>query len=252
MSLILEALRKSEAERRRGQSPDLYGATPLAASPRREGFRQWPVIAGGLLVLVAVALLFWPQSRQPTSETSAQVTVAAGTLDADIDTATAHAGEAHAPAPNAPTYPTPHDASAPMAADPALRPSQVPAAAPPPAPPTPRQSAAGPDAAAATPAAGPPETLPPAIAVPAPPEPALPPADILPSLATLSAGERAALPPLKLSVHVWNSDPTQRFAIVDGQRIIEGAALGNAVVAEIRRDGIVLDVNGRRVLLPRP
>ena len=94
--------------------------------------------------------------------------------------------------------------------------------------------------------------LPPAIAMPAPPAPPLPPAEMLPSLATLSAGERAALPPLKLSVHVWNSDPSQRFAIVDGQRIIEGAALGNAVVAEIRRDGIVLDVNGRRVLLPRP
>ncbi len=252
MSLILEALRKSEAERRRGQSPDLYGAAPLAASPRREGFRQWPVVAGGLLVLLAVAMLFWPQARQSTSATAphaadvAEITATTETADAtdaadaaeitdtanaavpvraNAETATAQPGQAHAPVANAPAYPAAPDATAPIAAQHALRPVQAPVALPPPAPlPAPTTAAA----------------------------PVVPPAELLPSLATLSTAERAALPPLKLSVHVWNSDPTQRFAIVDGQRIVQGAAIGNAVVAEIRRDGIVLDVNGQRVLLPRP
>jgi hypothetical protein len=32
----------------------------------------------------------------------------------------------------------------------------------------------------------------------------------------------------------------------------EGAQLGSAIVLEIRRDGVLLDVSGRRVLLPRP
>jgi general secretion pathway protein B len=82
---------------------------------------------------------------------------------------------------------------------------------------------------------------------------AAPPAeDALPTLAILSPGERAALPALKLSMHVWNETPAKRFAIVDGQRIVEGAQLGGAVVTQIRRDGVELDVNGRRVLLPRP
>jgi general secretion pathway protein B len=75
---------------------------------------------------------------------------------------------------------------------------------------------------------------------------------LLPPLAVLSASERAALPPMKLSMHVWNSDAGKRFAIVDGQRITEGSLLGSSVVEEIRRDGVVLNINGRRVLLSRP
>lgn len=258
MSLILEALRKSEAERRRGQAPDLYGATPLAPSPRREGFGQWPIVAGGLLVLLALALLFWP--RAPQLEQPAQ------TMTAD----TAHAAASDTA-----------DIAAPLGAGPPMADIPSPLALPSPIPATARDAKSMPvDTTAATPVPGLPARPPPAaqaalqqpalqqaaLQQPAPPparpavqpppntdrEAAIPPADALPSLATLSAGERAALPPLKLSVHVWNSDPAQRFAIVDGQRIVEGAALGNAVVAEIRRDGIVLDVNGQRVLLPRP
>jgi general secretion pathway protein B len=91
-----------------------------------------------------------------------------------------------------------------------------------------------------------------AAAIDATPVTAAPDEDALPTLAILSPGERAALPALKLSMHVWNETPARRFAIVDGQRIVEGAQLGGAVVTQIRRDGVELDVNGRRVLLPRP
>ena len=45
MSLILDALRKSEAERRRGQSPDLFAATPGAPAPGRERPRVWPLLS---------------------------------------------------------------------------------------------------------------------------------------------------------------------------------------------------------------
>ena len=74
----------------------------------------------------------------------------------------------------------------------------------------------------------------------------------LPPISVLDAMDRAALPALKLSMHVFADEPGKRFAIIDGQRVTEGATLGNAVVVAIRRDGVVLDVNGRRVLLPRP
>jgi general secretion pathway protein B len=74
----------------------------------------------------------------------------------------------------------------------------------------------------------------------------------LPSLAELDSTTRAALPPLQLSMHVWNPDATRRFAIIDGQRLGEGGKLAGVVVAEIRRDGVVLDIDGRQFLLPRP
>jgi general secretion pathway protein B len=74
----------------------------------------------------------------------------------------------------------------------------------------------------------------------------------LPGLASLSTAERAALPPLKVSMHVWAADPARRFAIVDGQRVGEGGLLAGGTVAEIRPDGVVLELQGRRLLLARP
>ncbi len=59
MSLILDALRKSEAERRRGQVPDLRAELPplvrASASPRR----RWPVWFAGSAALLAAAALGW-------------------------------------------------------------------------------------------------------------------------------------------------------------------------------------------------
>jgi general secretion pathway protein B len=95
----------------------------------------------------------------------------------------------------------------------------------------------------------PPEAAPPVAAAPTP-APSEPP---LPSLAQLPADERARLPPLKLSMHVYGDDPAQRFVILDGQRLGEGASPAAGVVLEqIRRDGLVLSVNGQRLLLARP
>src|SRR5207342_994142 len=71
----------------------------------------------------------------------------------------------------------------------------------------------------------------------------------LPSLATLDSATRAALPPLQLSMHVWNEDASRRFAIIDGQRLGEGGKLAGVVVAAIRHDGVVLDINGQQFLL---
>jgi general secretion pathway protein B len=82
--------------------------------------------------------------------------------------------------------------------------------------------------------------------------PAAPAEEALPPLAVLDPSMRSSLPPMKLSMHVYNIDPARRFAILDGQRVTEGSQIGAAIVLEIRRDGVVLDVAGKRVLLPRP
>ena len=60
------------------------------------------------------------------------------------------------------------------------------------------------------------------------------------------------LPPLKLSMHVYAEDPVQRFVILDGRRLGEGAALAEGVfVQSIRRDGLVVSVRGQAYWLAR-
>jgi general secretion pathway protein B len=240
MSLILDALRKSEAERRRGEAPGLHAPPPPVPGANRQSWRQWPIVAGGALVLLAVAILLWPRAPDaPPPRTAGEAT----------GEARAGAPLAAAPATGAPRAVATPDTAVTAAAAP--RPSATDTAAVASAPPAPP--------AAPAVVEQPPTRVEPRAAAPAPiaptatPEPpAAPTEDALPTLAVLSPGERAALPALKLSMHVWNEEPARRFAIVDGQRLTEGASIGGAVVARIRRDGVELDVNGRRLLLPRP
>ena len=108
-----------------------------------------------------------------------------------------------------------------------------------PAPPTPTRPPAAPagDRLRPTPPVSP--------AVPAPPPPAASPAEI-PDLAS------TGLPPVRMSMHVWDADPTRRFVILDGQRMGEGDRKGTLQVVEIRRDGVILQRDGQRVRLPLP
>ena len=74
-----------------------------------------------------------------------------------------------------------------------------------------------------------------------------PPPDDALSLSDLTPDERKALPPLKLSMHLWNDDPSRRFVILDGNRLREGDRDGDAVITAITSDGVLLDWNGRRI-----
>lgn len=240
MSLILDALRKSEAERRRGQAPDLFAATVPALGPARS--KRTAGIALAVASIVALSAVFYWQRPALAPAPAIPSESAAGAADVSPP--------ASGPAP-------PVAAAAPVRA-----PAPLPAAgrvadavpAPPPPPAAPAAvvaqapvitgAAAGslPSAQASPPAdvAEPVTTAPP------------PSLETIPPIAILGPAERAALPPMKLSMHVWNSDAGKRFAIIDGQRIAEGSLLGSSVVEEIRRDGVVLNINGRRVLLSRP
>ncbi len=230
MSLILDALRKSEAERRRGKSPDLFAGLPTPTASRRpELLRLWPWFALVALGLVA-ASVFWiaRKADAPAVVESAQ------RVAADDQSATMEA---------------PLELSAPPGTTPAPTSKPTQAGAPPPPPAA--QAAPANAVATATPAVPAPANAI-AIATPAPEPVAENPAESLPPIAVLTASERASLPPLKLSMHVWDSEPAKRFAIIDGHRLGEGAVVGSGVIEEIRRDGVVLDIEGRRILLPRP
>lgn len=246
MSLILEALRKSEAERQRGRAPGLF----VEQRPARSRDRRVPAWAWALGTLLVAVLLAWGWREWQRPDRGA-VTAAAPSADTVAEAAPAPAAPRTEPLPGEPGSLVPitlaPDAR-PAAAAPA---APSPAAAPPPAPMTAPVAATAPVRPEA-PGAAAPEPAP-AVAPPTPnPAPAEPVA-FVPGLDALPAAERAALPPLKLSMHVYADTPAQRFVILDGQRLVEGASPASGVVLEeIRRDGLVLSVNGQRLLLARP
>jgi len=231
MSLILDALRKSEAERRRGQAPDLFAPVAARATPAS---KQPIAVIGVALatILAAAAIVFWPAQPSPKPVSTDDTKLAAKPVPESVATSiTSTTIPVPKPPPAAPTEPV----RKPIEAKPitANSPEQISTA--------PTKPATSIDNNA--------------VALPVPDvadadttdnEPALP------GLATLDSATRATLPPLQLSMHVWNPDAARRFAIIDGQRLGEGGKLAGAVVAEIRRDGVVLDIGGRQFLLPRP
>jgi len=65
MSYILDALRKSETERRQGRIPDLGQQVQLIHKPRKKSIPILVWVALGLVLNAAVlAWIFWPQERQ--------------------------------------------------------------------------------------------------------------------------------------------------------------------------------------------
>lgn len=244
MSLILEALKKSEAERRLGHAPDLL--TPARAAPPRRPAWLAGFALGLALALLAVALAAW--WFRPAPAPSGAI---AGKEEAPDRIAPVPEGRAAQEAP-VPIRRSPRPQrieSVPPTVAPAPAPREEAFAA------RERESIALPaaDSPFTLPSEVPPSATPAASATPAPepaPEPAL---ESLPTLAWFTAAERDGLPPLRLSMHVYDANPQARFALIDGHRLRQGDAVTDGLqLAEIRPDGVVLDWRGRRFLLPRP
>lgn len=236
MSFILDALRKSETARRRSEAPDLFATMPgtIAPMPART---QWPLLAIsgiGVLSLIAALWLFAQRSPSQPAPLPASLPASDATTGATMPQAAPTATETQTPVSIPPTPEPPQQASA--AEAPAAPMTESPAPVAPPATPTVMRE----------PPALPPE---PDIAPPAPQiQPAMPATgDQIVSLADLDPEARKQLPPLKLSMHLWNEAPSQRFVILDGQRLKEGDVLGEIVVERISRDGAVLVWRGSRL-----
>jgi len=240
MSLILQALRKSEAQRQLGQAPSLLSPMPDMRVDRRSGWRR----AGYALLVVLVAMLAWWLGQRGQH----------GGADTAADTEPVRAADRDAQPvvrPRVPERPVPVEdgaiAAEPMPVAPTANAVQEKPALPP-APavasaPTPTPTVSHPPARATV------EPLPPQQAAPATVETG--PATL--TLADLAASERQGLPPLRITMHVFAEVPAQRFAIIDGHRVAEGALLGDGVVLdEITRAGVILDLHGQRVLVARP
>ena len=226
MSLILEALRKSEAERRRAQVPDLLAEPQVAAPVAKRAPPRWPWIAAGAVVVIG-ASWFVLKPTTPAVAVASDEVAPAITEDAPAEPAQPTTQPVSRPAnlhrPLVVAAPAPA-APAPVAPAPTPQPVQVAAA---PVPPPARAEPVAPPAAS------------PARAF-----------DTVERITDLGNDERKQLPPLKLSMHMWNDVATRRFVIIDGTRLTVGDRLGSLVVADIVPDGVLLDWNGRALKLP--
>jgi len=76
--------------------------------------------------------------------------------------------------------------------------------------------------------------------------------EVLPSINELNVAGQPALAELHLDVHVYATQPSERFVYINMRKYREGATLSEGPVLErIRRDGVVLNYQGLRFVLPR-
>jgi general secretion pathway protein B len=76
--------------------------------------------------------------------------------------------------------------------------------------------------------------------------------ETLPTISELNLTGNQSLPDIHLDVHVYASRPADRFVYVNMRKYREGAVLQEGPTLErIRRDGVVLNYNGLRFLVPR-
>jgi hypothetical protein len=76
--------------------------------------------------------------------------------------------------------------------------------------------------------------------------------EVLPSISELNLSGPQALPELHLDVHVFATKPSERFVYINMRKYREGATLEEGPLLErIRRDGVVLNFQGVRFVLPR-
>ena len=271
MSLILEALKKSEQQRRLGEAPTL-GSPVLAVRGRR---RLLPLF--GALIAIALVAGWW--LSRPAPPAPAARTAAAGAAADSPNAPTPappmsrikptlnHAAPARqataAKREPAPAKPMPGSgleaitAPTPIAPSTTDRPGRVAPLAPVvlPAPLPPPANAAAQKPAAAPAPAHPVASAPIAPTNPAPParpDTAAAAALALPSVWDLPYATRKDLPDLTLTMHVYAGDPHERFVVIKGERHVEGDDLGDGLtLREIRPDGMVLEFKGTRFVYPR-
>jgi general secretion pathway protein B len=279
MSSILDALKKSEAERQRGTPPTLD--SPIAFRRRPAPARGRPVWLLPALAVAALAgawyggLLPFSGSSPlaPATSESAEQGAAAAPASTPPDQAPTAAVEPPVPTPAVPVAAAPPpEASAPppaQAPDPAGNvpsrgfysggaastnaiPTPAPASpgavsdapAEPPAAPT---VAAGADQASANPAPFVP--APPSVSgdVARPADPAAGP----PSVHELPFAVRRELPELNVTMHMFSADPQRRFVLLNGERARDGDTLESGLeVVEIRATEIVLRFQDTEFVLP--
>jgi general secretion pathway protein B len=242
MSLILDALKKAEAERQRQSGPTLL---EVRVTPPRRRLPLWTVVIGGLLALNTVLLLVFALRRPVATP---------GATPAPVAAAPAASAPVPATAAAAPAGPIAGAATAALIA-----------------PVTPPIAAAANRQATATEPSGAASTD--SDHNPADDEPAIPArAGTVRSEQDKSASDRAAdrasdransgealpnladlggdMPNLRLDLHVYADRPASRYALINMHPVHEGDVLPEGpTVVEIYRDGVELSYHGTQFML---
>lgn len=209
MSIILDALRKSETERQRSETPGLAD-TRFIASPERRSF--WvPIIAIVLLANLLFMGMWWHQSS--SSNPVPQIVLPQQTtreepllLPADTQAPTVRSLDQEV-APARPTTTNRTEETSPTLAAPVKTSESF-------------QQAAEPENISA---------------------------DHLPNLTELTLSGDIVLPPLNIDLHVFSSNPTSRMVFINGDRYKEGEKLEQGPqLSEITPLGVVLEYQGFR------
>jgi general secretion pathway protein B len=251
MSYILDALRRADAERERGNVPGIHAQPMFAGAPQsaqRAASRPWflALAAAALVLLVIIAaLLTWKMNSGGT----APVIAASGSATSTGSVA-APANAPAAPASASSTTIAEAVAPAPAPAPPVALQLPMPSTARPPqeAAPAPRKLAK----------ASPPAAVPAASSTGTAPAKAA-----LPTLPSASAGEprvytyaelpddiRRQVPTMTVGGSVYSPVPANRFIFVNGQVLHEGDVVAPGVVLQqIRIKAAVLTVAGYRYLM---
>jgi general secretion pathway protein B len=236
MSFILDALRKSDAERQRAATPGLADVRYAARRSRRN---IWlPIL---VVVLAANTVFMGVQWFDRGREREA----AAPELSASSPTAAGQPAAARAvePAPAADIRPLAREAEF---GEPPLEPELDPEVAPAPLPVA--AEVAEPVSATARPSPPAPEA--------APVSPATPSRILanneLPTTEQLIGSGALNIPMLNLDLHVYSEKAANRFVVISSRKYREGGQLTEGPTVEsITRDGVILAYQGQRFTLSR-
>lgn len=236
MSYILDALRKSETERRQGKIPDLGQQVQLIHKPRKKSIPAAVWIAAALVLNAAVLLvIFWPSLvQQPVAR----------------EPAATPAGESSAPAAKSAVSESVVEEPAVESSEPSAGRSEPAAESKPSAASTPES---GTNEAAIVETGEPEPRLRPTIIVPnrslAEPgvsEPELLPQQRVPHLIELPVPFQKGIPDLIFNSHIYASEPSARRVMINNQYMRVGDSFSGIRVERITEDGVELSKDGRR------
>ena len=245
MSFILDALRKSENQRRLGQAPTLADTGALSTAPAQYTTRtRWPWLVG-LAALTAAMLWYWLPTgtgdRQPPVSNRPDTTpsIAAGESETKPRVQLSNPEPTRSVVENyRPTEPATDDAATPEDQARVLTDSR--------SEPGDESEPETELAAAPRPSA---DSLQPVLVAPPMPEPEAPGRRPL-NFFELPASIRSEIGELKVTMQVYATDPVGRFAIINRRRVVEKQELQPGLeVDEIRRQGVVFQYRDYRFII---
>ncbi|MGK5031422.1 general secretion pathway protein GspB [Janthinobacterium sp. MDT1-19] len=231
MSYILEALKKSQAERQLGELPSIHAPqVQLHDGAASSAARRAPVwlALGGVSVAVVVALLLW-QPWQATAPAAAPVVpvVLAQAVPAPVPVAAPPAVPAPAPVPlAAPSVPPAATAAPAHHARPVAEPKQE----------TPGQAA-------------PPPVVAPMPAAPPTPTPGA--EESVPGMRDLPEPIQRQIPPVAIGGYIYSKNPAERLLLIDKVLRHEGEELAPGLVLEkLQPKAAIFSFKGYRYRVP--